>query len=105
MITASTLLNSETIAEHEQSPQEIRVRVLRQDAPGEESYWQQFAIPYEPNMNVISVLQRIAAISKAQDGRKVAPVAWDCACLEEICGSCAMLINGRVSHGLFVSGR
>ena len=96
MITASTLPNSETSTEDKQAPQEIRVRVLRQDAPGEESYWEQFAIPYEPNMNVISVLQRIAAISKSQDGRKVPPVAWDCACLEEICGSCAMLINGRV---------
>jgi len=96
MITASTLPTSETRTEDKQSPQEIRVRVLRQDAPGEESYWQQFAIPYEPNMNIISVLQRIAAISKSQDGRKVAPVAWDCACLEEVCGSCAMLINGRV---------
>ncbi len=26
----------------------------------------------------------------------VAPVAWDCNCLEEICGACTMLINGRV---------
>lgn len=77
-------------------PQEIRVRVLRQDAPGEESYWERFTIPYEPNMNVISVLQRIAALSKSHDGRRVAPVAWDCSCLEEVCGSCTMLINGRV---------
>jgi succinate dehydrogenase / fumarate reductase, iron-sulfur subunit len=23
-------------------------------------------------------------------------VAWDCGCLEEVCGSCTMLINGRV---------
>jgi len=79
-----------------EQPREIRVRVLRQDAPGEESYWERFTVPYEANMNVISVLQRIAALSKTQDGRRVAPVAWDCACLEEVCGSCAMLINGRV---------
>jgi len=46
-------------------------------------------------MNVISVLQRIAAQARSQDGRKVAPVAWDCSCLEEVCGSCTMLINGR----------
>jgi len=77
-------------------PREIRVRVLRQDAPGEESYWERFTLPYEPNMNVISVLQRIAALSKSHDGRHVAPVAWDCSCLEEVCGSCTMLINGRV---------
>lgn len=95
MITASTTTSSEIEPKAKLAPQEIRVRVLRQDAPAEESYWQQFAIPYEPNMNIISVLQRIAAISKSQDGRKVPPVAWDCACLEEVCGSCAMLINGR----------
>ena len=95
MISASTSTIPEAEPEEKRVPQEIRVRVLRQDAPTEESYWQKFAIPYEPNMNVISVLQRIAAIAKSQDGRRVPPVAWDCACLEEVCGSCAMLINGR----------
>lgn len=92
--------NSELVADRQaaavEPPSEIRVRVLRQDAPGEESYWERFTIPYEPNMNVISVLQRIAALSKSHDGRRVAPVAWDCSCLEEVCGSCTMLINGRV---------
>jgi succinate dehydrogenase / fumarate reductase iron-sulfur subunit len=73
----------------------LRVRVLRQDVVGGESYWERFAIPYEPNMNVISVLQKIAALSRSQDGRRVPPVAWDCSCLEEVCGSCTMLINGR----------
>jgi succinate dehydrogenase / fumarate reductase iron-sulfur subunit len=74
---------------------EIRVRILRQDAPGQESYWERHAVPYEPNMNVISVLQRIAAGARSADGRPVAPVTWDCNCLEEVCGSCTMLINGR----------
>ncbi len=73
----------------------IRVRVLRQDAPSQESYWERHAVPYELNMNVISILQRIAANAKSQDGRPVAPVAWDCNCLEEVCGSCTMLVNGR----------
>jgi succinate dehydrogenase / fumarate reductase iron-sulfur subunit len=76
-------------------PRTILVRVLRQDAPGEESYWERFELPYERNMNVISILQRIAARAASQDGRRVAPVAWDCNCLEEVCGSCTMLINGR----------
>ncbi len=73
----------------------VRVRVLRQDVAGGESYWERFEVPYEPNMNVISVLQKIAGRARSQDGRKVAPVAWDCSCLEEVCGSCTMLINGR----------
>jgi len=77
------------------SERTIRVRVLRQDAPGRESYWESHLVPYEPNMNVISVLQRIAARAKREDGRPVPPVAWDCNCLEEVCGSCTMLVNGR----------
>jgi succinate dehydrogenase / fumarate reductase iron-sulfur subunit len=80
---------------HEPAARRIRVRILRQDVSGGESYWERFEVPHEANMNVISVLQRIAAQAKSRDGRKVAPVAWDCCCLEEVCGSCTMLINGR----------
>lgn len=77
-------------------PQFINVRVKRQDGPGQEPYWQLFKIDYEPELNVISVLQRIAALSKTSDGKKVTPVVWDCGCLEEVCGACTMQINGRV---------
>jgi succinate dehydrogenase / fumarate reductase iron-sulfur subunit len=47
-------------------------------------------------MNVISVLQRVAAKAATVDGKAVAPVAWDCNCLEEVCGACTMVINGSV---------
>jgi succinate dehydrogenase / fumarate reductase iron-sulfur subunit len=77
-------------------PSQIRVRVLRQDGPGQDPYWQLFDIDYEREMNVISVLQKIAAKATTVDGKKVSPVAWDCGCLEEVCGSCTMVINGRV---------
>ncbi len=78
------------------STRQIRVRVLRQDAPGKTPYWEVHSIPYEPELNVISVLQKIAAQATNINGEKVAPVAWDCGCLEEVCGSCTMQINGRV---------
>jgi succinate dehydrogenase / fumarate reductase, iron-sulfur subunit len=81
---------------HASHPEAFEVRVLRQDAPGESSYWQRFRVPYETDMNIISVLQRIAAMASTVDGQKVAPVAWDCNCLEEVCGACTMVINGRV---------
>jgi succinate dehydrogenase / fumarate reductase, iron-sulfur subunit len=74
----------------------IEVRVLRQDGPGKPSYWQRHRIPRERDMNVISLLQRIAARAETIDGEKVAPVAWDCNCLEEVCGACTMVINGHV---------
>ncbi len=74
----------------------FEVRVLRQDGAHEPSYWERHRVDHEPDMNVISVLQRIAANAKTIDGRDVAPVAWDCNCLEEVCGACTMVINGRV---------
>lgn len=77
-------------------PKFINVRVRRQDGPGQKPYWELHQIAYEPEMNVISVLQRIAAQAKNTDGKRVSPVAWDCGCLEEVCGSCTMVINGRV---------
>lgn len=77
-------------------PEKINVRVLRQDGPGQPAYWESHLVPYEENMNVISVLQKIAAQATTAEGQKVSPVAWDCGCLEEVCGSCTMLINGRV---------
>ncbi len=79
-----------------QRPEFINVRVRRQNGPGEEPYWQLFKINYEPELNVISVLQKIAALGKTTDGKRVPPVVWDCGCLEEVCGSCTMVINGRV---------
>jgi succinate dehydrogenase / fumarate reductase iron-sulfur subunit len=77
-------------------PHSFEVRVLRQDGPGEPSYWERHTVKYEPDMNVISVLQRIAAQATSADGKHVAPVAWDCNCLEEVCGACTMVINGKV---------
>ena len=78
------------------TPKSFTVRVQRQDAPGAAPYWQTFNVEYEPDMNVISVLQKIAAMSRTSTGKETTPVAWDCGCLEEVCGSCTMVINGRV---------
>lgn len=77
-------------------PDSFIVRVLRQDGPEAKSYWESYRLQREPEMNVISVLQRIAALGKTMDGKSVSPVAWDCNCLEEVCGACTMVINGRV---------
>jgi succinate dehydrogenase / fumarate reductase iron-sulfur subunit len=74
----------------------FEVRILRQNGPGQSSYWERHRVQYELDMNVISVLQRIAAQAETVDGKRVAPVCWDCNCLEEVCGACTMVINGRV---------
>jgi succinate dehydrogenase / fumarate reductase iron-sulfur subunit len=77
-------------------PSSFEVRILRQDAPGESSYWERHRVHHELDMNVISVLQQIAASGCTADGRDVSPVAWDCNCLEEVCGACTMIVNGKV---------
>jgi succinate dehydrogenase / fumarate reductase iron-sulfur subunit len=74
----------------------IKLRILRQDAPGKPKYWQNFELPYEPQLNVITCLQRIAELGQTAEGQQVTPVAWDSNCLEEVCGACTMVINGRV---------
>ncbi len=78
------------------TPHTFDVRILRQDGPAKPSYWERHRLVREPDMNVISILQRIAAQAQTADGRKVAPVSWECNCLEEVCGACTMVINGRV---------
>jgi succinate dehydrogenase / fumarate reductase, iron-sulfur subunit len=89
-------MTSSNGASHGSDPGTFEVRVLRQDAPGEPSYWQRHRVRYERDMNVISVLQRIAAQARTVDGQPVTPVAWEANCLEEVCGACTMLVNGRV---------
>jgi succinate dehydrogenase / fumarate reductase iron-sulfur subunit len=74
----------------------FEVRVLRQDMPRQAPYWQRFRVRREPDMNCISVLQKIAQEPVTAEGREVAPVAWQCNCLEEVCGACTMLVNGHV---------
>lgn len=78
------------------TPDSFDVKILRQDGPGQPSYWERHRVKYQPEMNVISVLQTIAAQAKTAEGKQVTPVAWDCNCLEEVCGACTMLVNGRV---------
>ena len=77
------------------SDESFSVRILRQDYPGEAGYWQRFRVPREPGLNVTGVLQLIAANPETTAGDRVAPVAYEANCLEEVCGSCTMLINGR----------
>ncbi len=75
---------------------QVKLRVLRQDGPGQKSYTQEFAAPWQPRMNVISVLMEIQKNPVTVAGEKVAPVVWESVCLEEVCGSCTMIVNGRV---------
>lgn len=72
----------------------ITVRVKRQADGNAKPHWDTFVLPYRRNINVISVLMDIQQNPVTADGKKVAPVVWESACLEEVCGSCSMVING-----------
>lgn len=74
----------------------VRLTIKRQEGPGKPSWWESFDTPIQPGANVISCLQWIAAHPVTAEGHRTTPVAWDANCLEEICGACTMLINGRV---------
>ena len=76
----------------------VRLKIRRQDAPDkpETRRWELFEVDCHPGMTVIGALQQIQKNPVTAAGVEVAPVAWDCGCLEEACGSCTMLINGRV---------
>lgn len=77
----------------------VKLKVLRQDGPGTPKRWEEFTVPHVPYMNVLSCLVEIQKNPVTADGKKTAPVAWDAACLEEVCGSCTMIINGEVRQG------
>jgi succinate dehydrogenase / fumarate reductase iron-sulfur subunit len=73
----------------------VVIRIKRQPAPDQAAFWEEFRVPVRPNMNVISVLQWIAAHPVTTDGKATTTPVWDSGCLEEVCGACTMLINGK----------
>lgn len=56
-------------------------------------YWEEFILERDPLANVISSLMEIQKNPINSKGEKVTPVVWEQGCLEEVCGSCSMLIN------------
>ena len=78
------------------TPPNIRVRVHRQTDRESAPRMETFELPYQKGMNVISVLQEIAANPVTAEGQQTTPPVWDCNCLEEVCGACSMVINGKV---------
>ena len=53
-----------------------------------------------PSLNLISALMEIQKNPVNRKGEKVTPVAWEAGCLEEVCGSCSMLVNGYPQPGV-----
>src|SRR5260370_7123869 len=79
------------MAEHKS----VVLSIKRQNNPSSASYWEEFELAWHPGMNVISYLMEIAANPVTREGKPTTPITYDSNCLEEVCGSCAVLINGR----------
>src|ERR1051326_5951499 len=73
----------------------VILKIRRQENPKASPRWEEFELAWKPGMNVISAMMEIAANPVTRDGKATTPIAYDSNCLEEVCGSCAMRINGR----------
>src|SRR5438045_5389344 len=72
----------------------LRFKVVREASPNDKPLWEEFELAWHPGMNVMSSLMAIARNPVTRDGKPTTPITYDANCLEEVCGSCAMLING-----------
>src|SRR5271155_5129419 len=79
------------------APSTIKVEIKRQSNPDAPATTEKFEVPYRPGMNITSLLGEIALNPVDVSGRATTPITYDSNCLEEICGSCAMLINGKAT--------
>lgn len=73
----------------------IKLIIKRQKDANSQPYEESFEIPYRENLNVIACLMEIRRNPINDKGEKTTPVTWDMNCLEEVCGACSMVINGR----------
>lgn len=73
----------------------VKFIISRQDTPESAPIKEEFELDYRPNMNVISALMEIQRNPVNAKGDKTTPVSWESNCLEEVCGACSMVINGK----------
>ncbi|MDQ0340755.1 succinate dehydrogenase / fumarate reductase iron-sulfur subunit [Caldalkalibacillus uzonensis] len=77
------------------SKETVKLIIKRQDKPDSTPYEEEFELEKRPNMNIISCLMEIQRNPVNAKGEKTTPVAWEANCLEEVCGACSMVINGK----------
>ncbi|MCD8510309.1 MAG: succinate dehydrogenase iron-sulfur subunit [Bacillus sp. (in: Bacteria)] len=77
------------------SERTIELIITRQKDHESAPYDEKFVLPYRENMNVISALMEIRRNPVNANGEDTTAVAWESVCLEEVCGACSMVINGK----------
>ena len=75
----------------------MKVRILRKRPTEERQYWEEFAYDGTRDISVAGMLDALNyhddIVSAA--GEAVPRIAWECSCLQGMCGACAMVVNGR----------
>lgn len=73
----------------------MKVKILRQQSPVSEPYWETFDADVPGDMSIAGLIDHLNYRDDILDenGRKTTRIGWECSCLQGICGSCAMVIN------------
>src|ERR687887_191807 len=82
--------------QEDRTEQFVHFRIWRQESASAPGRFEEFKVPSRRGANVISCLMEIQRHPVNAQGERTTPVIWDSNCLEEVCGSCTMNINGRV---------
>lgn len=78
------------------APATVQFKIKRREKLEAAQYWETFEIPYRPNLNIISALMDIRKNPVTKEGKQTTPPVWQMSCLEQVCGICTMIINGKV---------
>ncbi len=73
----------------------VTLKIRRRSHPKAPAYWEEFHVPFIEGMTVVSALRAIQKNPINVRGESSAPVVFDSYCLEERCGSCTMVVNGK----------
>ena len=74
----------------------MKVKILRQQSPDADKYWETFDADVSGEMSVAGLLDYLNYRDDIVDehGNPTTRIIWECSCLQGVCGACAMVING-----------
>lgn len=73
----------------------MRVKILRQESPVSEPYWEEFSYDGPEHNTIAGLLDYINYNDDIVDteGRAATRIGWERSCLQGVCGACAMVVN------------
>ena len=82
------------------STRKVHLKIQRQDEPdkADSRRYETFEVAVPKGFTVHEALASIRERPVTVDGKRVAPPVWEASCVEESCGACTMLVDGRVRH-------